>query len=94
MAGDRKRRFVREYLQRELPDYVVSEKCDSDPGTLAFLISTSSHSALVKIQRCLVEHESSRQLGTILDSVNISDLFRQHPDIDACVISCAPDRFS
>jgi hypothetical protein len=89
---DSKLHLVREYLQRELPKYTILEKCDPDTETLAFVISTRSHSTLLKIRKCFVEHKNSRHLVDMLNKLDIAYQFKQHPDIDAFVISCAPDR--
>lgn len=91
MVDDSKLHLVRGYLQRELPKYTISEKCDPDPETLAFVISTHSHSTLLKIRKCFDEHKNSRQLVDMLDKLDIAYQFKQHPDIDAFVISCSPD---
>jgi hypothetical protein len=92
MVDDRKLHLVRGYLQRKLPNYTISEKCDPDPETLAFVISTHSHSTLLKIRKCFVEHKNSRHLVDMLNKLDIAYQFKQHPDIDAFVIYCAPDR--
>jgi hypothetical protein len=84
--------LVREYLQRELSDYTISEKCVTDPGTLAFVISSPSHSTLLMIRTSVVEDENSRQLVDMLSRMDIAFQFRQHPDIDAFVVSCSPNR--
>ena len=92
MVDDSKLHLVREYLQRELPNYTISEKCDPDPETLAFVISTYSHSIQLKIRKCFVEHKNSRHLVDMLNKLDIAYQFKQHPDIEAFVISCASDR--
>ena len=92
MAGDSKLRLVREYLQRELSDYTISEKCVSDPQTLVFEISTPSHSTLLKIRKCCVNQKSTRHLVDMLNKIDIAYQIKLHPDTDAFVISCAPDR--
>ena len=83
--------LVREFLRRQLPDCTVSEMCDPDPETLAFVISTPSHSTLFKIRKCCVKEKNSRYLVDMLDQMDIAYQFKQHPDIDALVISCARD---
>jgi hypothetical protein len=92
LAGHGKLRRVREFLQRELPDYMVSETYDSDPETLAFIISTPSHSTLLKIRKYSSKDKNPRHWIDMLDRINIAYQFRQHPDVEAFVISCAPDR--
>ena len=92
LADDRTLGFVREYLQKELPDYLISEKCDSDPQTLTFKVSDSSHSIVVSLQKCFVNDESTDHVVHMLNKINIAYVFEQHPDIDAFVISCTPDR--
>jgi hypothetical protein len=92
MVDDRKLHLVRGYLQRKLPNYTISEKCDPDPETLAFMISTHSHSTQLKIRKCFVEHKNSRHLVDMLDKLDIAYQFKQHSDINAFIISCAPDR--
>ena len=89
MAADSKRRLVREFLYRQLPECMVSDTCDPDPQTLAFEISTSSHSSLLKIRTCFVKDKNSRFLIDMLDQINIAYLIKQHPDIDVIVISYA-----
>ena len=89
MAADSKRRLVREFLYRQLPECMVSETCDSDPQTLAFEISTPSHSTLLKIRTYYVKEQNLRDLIYMLDQINIAYLIKQHPDIDVFVISCA-----
>jgi hypothetical protein len=91
MASDNKLTLVREFLRGQLPDCMVSEKCDPDPETLAFVISAPSHSILFKIRKCVVQDKNSRQLVDMLDQMNIAYLFKQYPDVDALVISCARD---
>jgi hypothetical protein len=91
-VDDSKLHLVREYLQRELPDYLISEKRDPDPEIQAFVISTPSHSIQLKVRKCFVERENSRHLVDMLNKMDIAYLFKQHPDIDTFVISCAPDR--
>lgn len=92
MVGSSKLHLVREYLRRELPNYTISENCDPDPETLAFVISTHSHSTLLKIRKCFDEHKNSRQLVDMLEKLDIAYQFKQHPDIDAIVIYCSPNR--
>jgi hypothetical protein len=92
MLDDSKLHLVRGYLQRVLPNYTISEKRDPDPETLAFVISTHSHSIQLKIRKCFVEHKNSRHLVDILNKLDIAYHFNQHPDINTIVISCAPDR--
>jgi hypothetical protein len=92
MVSGSKLHLVREYLQRELPNYTISEKCNPDPESQVFVISTHSHSTLLKIRKCFYEHKNSRQLVDMLNKLDIAYQFKQHPDIDAFVISCAPDR--
>jgi hypothetical protein len=83
--------LVLELLRRQLPDCTVSEMCDPDSETLAFVISTPSYSTLFKIRKCFVKEKDSRHLVDMLDQMNIAYQFKQHPDIDALVISCARD---
>ena len=87
MASDSRRSLVREFLHRQLPEFRVSETCDSDPQTLAFEISTPSHSTLLKIRTYYVKEQNLRYLIYMLDQINIAYLFKQHPDIDVLVIS-------
>ena len=87
MASDSKPSLVREFLCSQLPDFMVTEMCDPDPETLAFVISTPSHSTLLKIRKRFIEHENSRKLLDMLNKMDIPHLLKQHPDIDAFVIS-------
>jgi hypothetical protein len=89
MAADSRRSLVREFLYKQLPECMVSETCDSDPQTLAFEISTSSHSTLLKIRTCFVKDQNSRFLIDMLDQINIAYLIKQHPDINVFVITYA-----
>ena len=66
MVSDSKLHLVQEYLQRELSDYMILEKCVTDPETLAFVISTPSHSTLLKIRKSFVQHKNSRHLVGML----------------------------
>ena len=89
---DRKLQPIRDYLQRELPDYLISEKPSPGSETQTFVISADTHSTNLMIQKSFIDHQNVHQIVDMLNRMNILFLFKEYPDINTFFVSCEANR--